>query len=166
MSKFNFLGLILISGFLTSCEDKDPEATPDIDLVAQTIAFSLEQTSKFDGVATITGIVKNAGEGDFRSSEGQQVISLHENFSGGGSGDIVAQKTFTDLNAGDTLNISYTTQWSHTFEFPPTYVLRINYDPDIYIDDNPENDDIDPSNNRKERSGAEINDLFGNDFIN
>ena len=73
-------------------------------------------------------------------------------------------KQFEDLAAGGEITVSFERAWDASSpaegEFPPTYTLRISFDPDIFIDGNEQNDDCRTSNNRLERSGSGINDLF------
>ena len=60
--------------------------------------------------------------------------------------------------------MTFTRAWNSSSpaegEFPPTYTLSIAYDPDIRMDSNPDNDDVNERNNRTEKSGTPINDLF------
>jgi hypothetical protein len=102
----------------------------------------------------ITGTVRNVGKGAFASNPGQQAVYLYE-------GDkIVASKNFTNLASNATLTVSFTRKWSSGTEFPPMYKLVILYDPDIYLDGNPANDDANSSNNQIQRSGQGLNDLL------
>jgi hypothetical protein len=76
----------------------------------------------------------------------------------------VATKQFVNLAPGATETVAYERAWNSSSpsegEFPPSYRLLITYDPDIYMDGNPENDDCDLSNNQMDRSGTGINELF------
>ena len=45
-------------------------------------------------------------------------------------------------------------------EFPYSYRVSIGYDPDIFIDSNPNNDDCNMGNNSAEFGGMAINDLL------
>ena len=60
--------------------------------------------------------------------------------------------------------MSYEREWNSSSptegEFPPDYIVKISYDPDILIDGNPDNDDCNPGNNEVTRSGAGINTLL------
>src|SRR5690606_23599309 len=97
---------------------------------------------------------------DYRSSEGQQTIQLLEKPASGKS-ILLTNKKFKDLDAGGTLEIEHIVQgWQSSQEFPSSFILRISFDPDLYIDANPQNDDAHQNNNSIERHGQEINELF------
>ncbi|GEM_PF-996191 len=160
------LGILFISTIFTGCTNPDADIDPQIDLAASSIEFSVVKTDDFKGVATIKGIVKNVGD-NFSSGDGQQTIYLYERSLGTPStqpGTIVAQKAFTTLSAGQTLEVSFSRNWNSGSpaegEFPPEYILLISYDPDLYIDSNLNNDDTDHGNDEILVSGSEINALF------
>lgn len=141
---------------LKSLEPADPAATQ--------IQFAItNQTSQFRGTVKITGVVKNIGDSLFDSGSGQQSVLLYE-IPLGGSPILRAQKNFEDLAPGQKLKLSYSRNWDASSpsegEFPPNYRVVISYDPDIYIDGNPFNDDANLGNNQRDRSGSGINDLF------
>lgn len=146
-----------MSGFITGCDD-DESAAPTIDLAAQSIEFTIDKTSDFEGTAFIRGTVKNLGA-DYTSGANQQVVYLYEQHPGGQKTE-VAKKEFTNLEAGGTLEVKYARAWNVSAEFPPKYILSIVYGPDIYIDGKRTNDDKNSENNSLERSGADINQLF------
>jgi hypothetical protein len=134
------------------------------DPAAHRIQFAIQdQTTAFRGTVKITGVVKNIGQSLFDSNPGQQIALLYE-MQLGGTPVLVAQKAFEDLAPGETLKLSYSRDWDASSpgegEFPPIYRLVISYDPDIYLDGNPFNDDINLSNNQRDRSGSGINALF------
>ena len=62
------------------------------------------------------------------------------------------------------MQLSWERDWNSSSpsegEFPNSYRLLILYDPDIYMDANKDNDDCNQNNNKKERSGTEINDML------
>lgn len=158
------LSVLLVGLLLLSCEEDEHPAIDIVpDLAADSISFSVESINQFSGYATIIGTVKNLGA-NYMSGEGRQSISLYEGYLGAPNLRLVAQKNFTNLNSGDTLQILYTRYWMSSSpaegEFPPNYVLQISYDPDFGIDRNPFNDDKNMSNNRLTVSGAPINDLL------
>ena len=155
---------------LTSCDPSDDvndaPQTPSIDLKAEHIIFSVDPTSEFAGNATITGNIINIGD-DFSSGTGQQTISLYERPLGIPTtqlGNLVASLNFTTLAAGQKLEVSYTRPWNSSSpaegEFPPEYILVIDFDPDLHIDGNEHNDDSNSANNKIEVSGTLINDMF------
>lgn len=153
--------LLVLSLILFSCGGDDtPESTPNIDLKVDSYELSKVNTSQFAGVVTIMGIVKNIGD-DYVSSDGQQTIYIfRRNLGATGQGTLVEQKDFTNINAGETVEISYNMNWNSSTEFPPEYIIQIGYDPDIYIDGNKHNDDTNHDNDEIVISGYDINDLF------
>lgn len=119
------------------------------------IDFSLiEQTSDTTGRVQIVGVIENLGSGMFDSSPGQQSVHLLEGTTE------VASEDFEVMATGDFIMVSYERDWNTSNEFPPVYRVAITYDPDIFIDGNPANDDCATSDNALERDGAEINSLF------
>lgn len=163
MKKLAFINIFVICLLLVSCEDDEPTVAPDIDLAAHSISFAVAPTSEFEGIATITGVVKNIGD-DYRSATGQQQATLYERPLGNLTGTVVAQSAFTNLDAGDSITLTYERDWNRSSpsegEFPPDYVLIISYDPDLLLDGNTANDDTNSSNNQKEENGRDINELF------
>ena len=79
-------------------------------------------------------------------------------------GKILAQKVITNLNPGATISLNCERNWTSTptsgGEFPPTYRLQISYDPDVYKDNSTSNDDCSQQNNKKVRSGSDINEMI------
>ncbi len=129
----------------------------NIDLKARDIIFTGTgfdaANQDWEGEVTIKGYIVNIGTDDFISSSGQQNISIAE------YSEDVAVVNFTRLNAGDTLWVSYTRNWNQTTEFAPDYHLWINYDPDISIDGNTDNNDLNSGNNHIFESGQQMNQL-------
>ena len=81
-------------------DDDSSNEPPDIDLIADSITFSLETISQFTGDATITGTLTNIGD-DFSSGVGQQNIRLYERQLGVPQpGDLLASVSFQSLAAG------------------------------------------------------------------
>lgn len=133
------------------------------DPAAQSITFEVvTRTSTFRGLVRITGTVRNLG-GDFDSNPGQQVVQLYEEPLGGRA-RLVATQPFVDLAAGGEVRVSFERAWDASSpaegEFPPNYLLVIDYDPDILTDGNANNDDCQTANNSLERSSSAINELF------
>ena len=165
---FTVMAFMLMA--FASCDPSDDvddtPATPAIDLKAEHIIFSVEPTSEFAGHATITGNIVNIGD-NFSSGTGQQILRLYERQLGAPTtqlGDLVASLNFTALPAGERLEVSYTRPWNASSpaegEFPPEYILVIDFDPDILSDGNVHNDDSNSSNNKIEVSGILINSMF------
>jgi hypothetical protein len=136
------------------------------DPAAHEIRFQIvRRDSQFNGRVRITAIVKNVGGKAFASGPNQAAAHLYQMPAGATSGGtLVAQRNFQNLAPGATISVSYERDWRSSSpnegEFPPTYRLLISYDPDIYMDDNKDNDDCNQNNNKKDRSGSGINDLF------
>jgi len=167
MKTLNYLktmSLLAVTLAFTSCDkDSVAEANPTIDLAAEEISFSVDKTSQFSGMATIKGTLTNIAD-DYISDQGQQTLFLYERQLGVNQGTIVAQKSFTNLASGDSVEVSFSRAWNASSpaegEFPPEYTILISYDPDIFLDSNKNNDDINNTNNQLMKSGMDINDLF------
>ncbi len=161
MKKLIFYNLMLASIITAGCDDKEEQPTPgfNIDLAAHSLDFDIEKTQAFTGIVTITGTIKNIGD-DFRSSEGRQAVHLLEKPAGSGKSIMLDIKEFTDLDTGETLEVSFQREWYAGMEFPPSFIVRVSYDPDIYLDGNEQNDDSNNGNNAIERSGQEISEMF------
>ncbi len=121
-------------------------------------------SQRFRGTVRITGVVKNVGQGAYESGREQQEIQLLEISLGSDRAEVVARRDFRRLAPGQEAAVQYEREWDASSpaegEFPPVYRLVIVYRPDIRRDENRGNDDCDLNNNRMERSGSEINELF------
>ena len=129
------------------------------DPAAQSITFqviSRDAGHKTQGRIQITGVVKNVGNAVFESDPKQATVALYET-PAGGRGTVKAQQSISHLEPNAVITLKYETNWSTSVEFPPTFMLLISYDPDIYLDANKKNDDCNQNNNRKELPGSEIN---------
>lgn len=154
-----FAFLLFCLAAACSSDDNKADAKPYIDLTAESLEFSVEKIEDFFGNVTIIGTIKNIGE-DYQSSEGKQTVRLVERSATGQVTTLVEQK-FVNLAAGETIVLEYVVQgWRSSEEFPPGFQLGIYYEPDIYIDGNPNNDDANPKNDFLEKKGTEINKLF------
>jgi hypothetical protein len=132
-----------------------------IDLSTTAIDFSVVSCKdKFNGTVKIEGVIKNTGGLAYTSGADQQAVFLYED--NGGRPRLVATRAFQNLTPGQEVRVSYTRQWYKGTEFPPKYILIIGFDPDIYIDSNDNNDDVNTANNRMERSGADLSGLTFN----
>lgn len=162
-SKLLFPLLFVVFATFISCDNDNP----DVDLQAADLTFTATgidpNLQDFEGTAVITGYVTNIGMDNYVSGANQQTINIDE-VSLGGARTNVASLSFSNLNAGDTLVVSYSRNWNISSpaegEFPPNYELYISLDPDIFIDGNKENDDTNQTNNQITESGQQINDLF------
>lgn len=140
------------------------------DPAAHELRFDIvRRDSQFKGRIRITGIVKNIGGKAFVSDPKQAGIYLYELPAGvppasATTGKIVAQRQIASLPAGAMMSLTYERNWNSSSpaegEFPNSYRLLITYDPDIYMDANKQNDDCKQGNNKKDRSGTEINDML------
>lgn len=129
----------------------------------------VRRDTQFKGRIRITGVVKNIGGKPFLCGPNQAKAYLYELPAGvppasATGGRIVAQKEIRNLPAGASLFLTYERDWNSSSpsegEFPNSYRLLISYDPDIYQDANKNNDDCNQNNNKKDRSGTEINDML------
>lgn len=140
------------------------------DPAAVEIRFQIvRRDSQFRGRIRITGVVKNIGGKAFISGPNQAKAYLYQlppgvpcaNATGG---TIVAQREIRNLAPGATFLVSWERDWNSSSpsegEFPSCYRLLITYDPDIYMDASKDNDDCNQNNNKKDRSGTEINDML------
>jgi hypothetical protein len=140
------------------------------DPAAVEIRFEIvRRYSQFRGRIRITGVVKNIGGKAFLSGPNQAKAYLYQLPPGvspatATGGTVVSEIEIRNLAAGAVLNLSWERDWNSSSpsegEFPNSYRLLITYDPDIYMDGNEDNDDCNQNNNKKERSGTEINDML------
>lgn len=162
---FRVFGVILILGTIASCDPE--EEKPNVDLAVTDIIFETEGIDPvmqdFDGTAIITVLIENIGEDDYISGANQQGLYIYQ-VDGYQVGSYeVLYEGFGNLQAGETISISYTRNWNISSpaegEFPPNYRAVIGFDPDIRIDGNLDNDDADPTNNERTESGDQLNQL-------
>jgi hypothetical protein len=141
-----------------------------IDLAAQKIRFKIvKRYGQYHGRVRIIGVVKNIGAGAFIAAPNQAKAYLYQMplavpCASPINGDIVAQRSIENLAVGATIELSYERDWRSTSqaegEFPHCYRLLIKFDPDVYNDANEYNNDGNPTNNKKDRSGADINGML------
>lgn len=108
------------------------------------------------GRIRVAGRVQNVGNAAFVSDPLQAIIYLSVVHQGVRLPDVKAQRNLARLDPGATVGLSFETDWDISSEFPPTISLHIGYDPDIYIDGNPNNDDCNQRNNETELTGETI----------
>jgi hypothetical protein len=140
------------------------------DPAATELKFQIvRRDTQFKGRIRISGVVKNIGGKPFLCGPNQAKAYLYELPAGvppasATGGRIVAQREIRNLPAGASFILTYERNWNSSSpsegEFPNSYRLLISYDPDIYQDANENNDDCNQSNNKKDRSGTEINDML------
>jgi len=131
----------------------------DYDLAANIKCELISKRDNFNGRIKITGIVKNVGKKVWRCSASQARTLLEEKASGARS-RVIKSEALTRLNPNQTITLEYSLDWYTANEFPPDYTIRIDLDPDILKDQNPENDDCNSENNHKELKATTINNLF------
>ncbi len=155
--------LLLATTLLTfsACEDDAAPTKPIVDLKAMSISYELvSKTTPTTGFIKVIGIVKNIGEVDFVSNPGQSVAQILMSIPGV-PGDVVkTSKEITLFAVGEEYILEYKMPWNVTNEFQPQFTLNIGYDPDIFIDGNPKNDEINLTNNILKLDGTLINSLF------
>ena len=138
--------------FSVTCLSQDPAAVAvKFQVVSRDPKWPATQ-----GRIRITGEVKNVGRTPFESDPRQAMASLSET-SPGARPVTRAQQNFGNLAPGASIMLTYDRDWNTATEFPPSYILQIIYDPDIYLDANKKNDDCNSKNNRVELTGAAIN---------
>lgn len=131
----------------------------DIDLSAAEIKFSIVSVKdRFNGTVKIEGVVKNVGRSNYTSGDNQQTVLLYEEVPGL-SPKLVASRNFQNVPVNGTVSVSFTRNWRTADEFPPSYIVMIVFDPDIYIDGNDNNNDANSANNRISKAGSAINAL-------
>lgn len=116
------------------------------------------------GTAMIIAVVKNVGTAPYNTRAGQQNVQIFEMPLGGTPGPAKKVCDFGSLLVNAEYRCELDRPWDSSSpaegEFPPNYKAMIVYDPDIRLDGNPKNDDINSKNNQLQVSGARINDLF------
>lgn len=105
---------------------------------------------------TIRGQLKNVGNADYVSRRNQQVLFLHEV----GKARHITDWRFSRLNRGQVMNVHVPVRNHPGGEFVPAYELALSFDPDIYIDSNPANDDRNRRNNQATVSSRTLSGAF------
>jgi hypothetical protein len=102
--------------------------------------------------------VKNVGTGNYLSGPNQQAIVLAE---AAGSNPL-RQGQFQNLNTGQQFQTLYRVRnyWTST-EFFTGYRVSLQFDPDIRLDGNPNNDECGPRNNTAVMSQDQLNRALG-----
>lgn len=140
------------------------------DPAAHEIRFQIvRRYTQFRGRIRITGIVKNIGRRAFIAGANQAKAYLYQMPAGvpcanATGGTAIAERAIVNLAPDATIELSWERDWDSSSpsegEFPNCYRLFITYDPDIYMDASKDNDDCNGNNNKKDRSGTEINDML------
>lgn len=129
---------------------------PDLSIVEVELRFPEDGRDPDGDSATVNYTVwvtvQNVGSSAWHSGEDQQDITMQEVGAGGGRDQIAFVDTFADLDVGEghyalARNGSWREGSTEFTEPPDGYDTALMYDPDIYIDGNPENDDCNTDNN-------------------
>ncbi len=113
----------------------------------------------FEGGQAVVGIritVHNRGAGDFVSNPNQQSVLV---FTGNSTRNTILRQRFARLASGASFSLTARLR-APGGEFTPSVTALLSYDPDIYIDGNPRNDDCNQGNNQRTLSAADINDAI------
>jgi len=155
----SILCISLLFGFI-SCTDDD-STTSVVDLRAEELSYSLvSQSSATTGVVRISGKIKNIGNANFSSTIQQQYAAIYERTLGTTTETEEIALNFTTMSAGEETTFFYDRNWDTTIEFQPEFILRIVMDPDITLDGNLNNDDVNFNNHQIILQGNQINSLF------
>lgn len=103
---------------------------------------------------TFHGDIRNIGSADYRSGSNQQGITLYQ-----GTRAYQVQ-AFTNLRRGAAIPFQAHVQHIVGGEFVSNFTLAIDFDPDIFIDGNPANDDCNAGNNRQVYSRTALANAF------
>jgi len=131
-------------------------AGPDLQVRVWVDARSVHQNANHTYNFTIKGQVKNVGNADYVSRNNQQVLFLHE----AGKSHHITDWHFDRLNLGQVMNVHVPVQNHPAGEFVPAYELALSFDPDIYLDKNPANDDHNRRNNQATVSSRTLSAAF------
>jgi hypothetical protein len=127
------------AGGRTACTGPDPSAAR---IEFETLSGGLPEMPG-DRRLRIVGIVRNDGGADFDATAGAQSIVLYEGRR------VLAEHRFARLAAGEEIRVTVELALgAGESDGPAEYALAILYDPDIYNDGRPENDDCNRNNNR------------------
>lgn len=129
-----------------------PADCPNPAITAMTVEV-LEKDG-FTGRIRITAVVTNAGLQPFNSSPNQQSVGIWQD------GERLATQQFEDLGVGESVTVSYETDWNAAAEFIADFIGIVGYDPDIFIDGNEENDDCRSIDNELSLTAQQINEQF------
>ena len=155
----SILCISLLFGY-SSCTDDD-STTSFVDLRAEELSYSLvSQSSATTGVVRISGKIKNIGNANFSSTIQQQYAAIYERTLGTTTETEEIALNFTTMSAGEETTFFYDRNWDTTIEFQPEFILRIVMDPDITLDGNLNNDDVNFNNHQIILQGNQINSLF------
>ena len=131
---------------LLQCAGPDPAVSVRYELI--------EQLGPGHGRVRIIATIESRGHTAWASGENQQLAMFFEGNA------LLESRNLEVLALDETIQFVHEVEWWTSDEFrPPAYRIVLSYDPDIYIDDNPLNDDCDQSNNDAERPTSELDAL-------
>ncbi len=133
-----------------------PQGRPDLQVRVWVDARSVRRNANNTYNFTIRGQVKNIGSGNYVSRNNQQVLFLHEV----GKSHHITNWHFSRLNRGQVKNVHVPVINQPGGEFVPAYELALSFDPDIYLDKNPANDDRNRRNNQATVSSRTLSAAF------
>lgn len=64
------------------------------------------------------------------------------------------------MESNEVIDVNTIINWDASLEFPPDFTLTLEYDPDLFVDGNPHNDDRNSFNNSVTKPGSEIHGMF------
>jgi len=149
-------GPIVINPTLRPTQPAGRILAPDLQVRVWVDARSVRRNTNGTYNFTIRGQVKNIGAGNYVSRNNQQVLFLHEV----GKSHHITNWHFSRLNRGQVMRVHVPVINHPGGEFVPAYELALSFDPDIYIDSNPANDDHNHRNNQATVSSRAISSAF------
>ena len=134
---------------------------PSIQFTAEFTSWP-EDNGTNEATVTLTAEVRNEGLQAYLSDANQQAIYIYLQPMGGDS--ILLNEPgffFQNLASEESVETSLELEWSAiSNEFPNSYKAYIAYDPDIGIDNNPDNDDCRLENNEMTIDGMDIKQMW------
>ncbi len=131
-------------------------AAPDLQVRVWVDANSVHKNANNTYNFTIRGQLKNIGNSNYVSRNNQQVLFLHQV----GRSNHITNWNFSRLNRGKVMNVHVPVINQPGGEFVPSYELALSFDPDIYLDKNPANDDHNRRNNQATLSNRTLSAAF------
>jgi len=155
---WKFLSILPVAGLLAAGLGWAAPAIagPDLQVRVWVDANSVRQNANRTYNFTIRGELKNVGNADYVSRRNQQVLFLHQV----GRSNHITNWNFSRLNRGQVKNVHVPVINQPGGEFVPSYELALSFDPDIYLDKNPANDDRNRRNNQATVSSRTISRAF------
>jgi len=155
---WTFLSILPLAGFMaiTMGWAAPSFAGPDLQVRVWVDANSVHKNANNTYNFTIRGQLKNVGNADYVSRNNQQVLFLHE----ARKAHHITDWHFSRLNRGKVMNVHVPVRNHPGGEFVPAYELALSFDPDIFMDKNPANDDRNRRNNQATVSSRTLSSAF------